>query len=456
MTDFSLEVFQNEYVPAQATTMDAVVTVTAQGLAPVASGEAAEILIIDTSGSMYSPPGRIRAAIRAAGLAVDHIRDGVPFGIVAGNHDATTVFPAWGTGLVVADPVTRAAAREALRRLEPSGGTAMSKWLLMACDLFASCPTPRRHAILLTDGENNEMPGVLEAVLQQCRGLFQVDCRGIGTDWVVGELRTIASTLLGTVDIIRDPDGVEAEFQALMEASMGRAAQATLRVWCPSGAAVRFVRQVAPDLEDLTGWGTQLDARTREYPLGAWGTEARDYHLSVSVPANQTGVEMLAARLSLVVDGAVVGPALVRMVWTDDRDSTLVSREVAHYSQQAELSAAIQQGLQALKVGDKKTATVRLGHATRLAARSGHDGTVRMLRKVVDVEDERAGTVRIRRQVDKADEMELETRSTRTVRVRKDNAATHHTRSTRTIRVGAAESAMPPGASGGDTWGGAE
>ena len=133
---------------------------------------------------------------------------------------------------------------------------------------------------------------------------------------------------------------------------------------------------------------------------------------------------MLAARLNLVVDGGVVGPALVRMVWTDDSD-TLVSHEVAHYSQQAELSTAIQQGLQALRAGDKKTATVRLGHATRLAARSGHDGTVRMLRKVVDVEDERAGTVRIRRQVDKADEMELETRSTRTLRVRKDDAATH-------------------------------
>ena len=50
----------------------------------------------------------------------------------------------------------------------------------------------------------------------------------------------------------------------------------------------------------------------------------------------------------------------------------------------------------------------------------------------------------------------LETRSTRTLRVRKDDADTHHTRSTRTVRVGAAESAMPPGASGEGTWGGAE
>lgn len=436
MSDFSLEVFQNEYVPARATSMDAVVTVTGHRQSQVSPGEAAEILIIDTSGSMYSPPGRIHAARRAAGLAIDRIRDGVRFGIVAGNHDAATIFPAWGTGLVVADPSTRAAAREAVRHLEPSGGTAMSKWLLMARDLFVGCMAPRRHAIMLTDGENNEVPGALEGALEQCRGLFQVDCRGVGTDWVVDELRAIASTLLGTVDMIREPEALEAEFQALMEASMGRAAQASLRVWCPKGATVGFVRQVAPQVEELTGWGAQVDARTREYPLGAWGAETRDYHLSVSVPANETGVEMLAARLDLVVDGTVIGPAMVRMVWTDDSLGGLVSPEVAHYARQAELSSAIQQGLQALRAGDEETATVRLGQATRLAAGTGHQGTVRLLRKVVDVEDERAGTVRIRRNVAKADEMELDTRSTRTVRVRKDAAALPGTRSTRTVRVG--------------------
>jgi hypothetical protein len=456
VTDFSLEVFQNEYIPAHFTTMDAVLTVTAQGHTPAVAGAAAEVLIIDTSGSMYSPPGRIRAAIRAAELAVDRIRDGVLFGIVAGNHDASTIFPTWGTGLVVADPTTRALAREAVRHLEPSGGTAMSKWLFTARDMFATTrPASRRHAILLTDGENNEVPGVLDAALQQCRSLFQADCRGVGTDWVVGELRTIASALQGTVDIIREPDEVEAEFEALMEASMGRAAQATLRVRCPRGAAVSFVRQVAPDVEDLTGWGKEVDAHSWEYPLGAWGTEDRDYHLSVSVPGNEAGVEMLAARLSLVVPDAVVGPALVRVVWTDDDSvSTRVGPEVAHYSQQAELSVAIQHGLQALKAGDERTATVRLGQATRLAAASGHDGTVRLLRKVVDVEDERAGTVRIRRHVAKADEMELDTRSTRTVRVRKGDAATLDTGSSRTVRVGAAKEVRRPGAGAGTGTGG--
>jgi hypothetical protein len=456
MTDFSLEVFQNEYVPPQATSMDAIVTVTSHGLVPVTAGEAAEVLIIDISGSMYSPPGRIHSAIRAAGLAVDRIRDGVRFGIVAGNQDAAVVFPAWGPSLVVADPSSRAAAKEALRHLEPSGGTAISKWLLAARELFEASPTPRRHAILLTDGENNEVPGVLEATLERCRGLFQADCRGVGTDWAVDELRSISSALLGSVDIIRESEGLEAELQSLMQASMGRAAQASLRVWCPGGAAVTFLRQVAPAVEDLTGWGTQVDPHSRDYPLGAWGAEARDYHLSLTVPANQTGVEMLAARLSLVVDGVVVGPALVRMMWTDDGIGAGVSPAVAHYNQQVELSSAIHHGLRALQAGDERTATVRLGQATRLAATSGHAGTIRLLRKVVDVEDERTGTVRIRRNVAKADQMELDTRSTRTVRVKKDKGAELDSRTKRTVRVGGTK---PPGPSGPDaadagTWGG--
>jgi hypothetical protein len=42
MTNFSLEVFQNEYIPAHFTTMDAVVTISAQGLASPVAGAAAE------------------------------------------------------------------------------------------------------------------------------------------------------------------------------------------------------------------------------------------------------------------------------------------------------------------------------------------------------------------------------------------------------------------------------
>ena len=259
----------------------------------------------------------------------------------------------------------------------------------------------------------------LDDAIRACQGLFQADCRGVGTDWIVSELRKIASALLGTVDIIPEPAQMEAEFRALMESAMSRGiAGTTLRVWCPVGAQVNFVRQVAPDVEDLSGRAVQVDPLTRDYPLGAWGDEERDYHLSISVPPNAVGIEMLAARVSLVTGSDTIGQALVRAVWTDDEvASARINPEVAHYTGQAELAANIQQGLEALKSGDERTATIKLGRATQLAAESGHDGTIKLLRKVVDVEDERTGTIRIRKDIDKADEMALDTRSTRTVRV---------------------------------------
>jgi len=422
MSEFSLEVFQNEFLADGATTMDAIVTVTASGGAggaAAAAGQAAEVLIVDTSGSMSAPSTRIRAARTAAAAAIDGIRDGVQFAVVAGGEVATTFFPPWGTNLAVADNVTRGQAKDAVSHLAAGGGTAMSTWLLQAADLFASSTATIRHAILLTDGENREDPARLDDAIRSCVGQFQADCRGVGTDWIVSELRKIASALMGTVDIIPSPEEMEAEFQRLMESAMNRGvAAATLRVWCPQGARVNFVRQVAPDVEDLTGRAVPINPLTSDFPLGAWGDEERDYHVSVTVPANAVGVEMLAARVSLLAGPDVVGQALVRAVWTDDEAaSARINPEVAHYTGQAELAANIQEGLEALKSGDERTATVKLGRATQLAVASGNDGTVKLLRKVVDVEDPATGTVRIRKDIDKADEMALDTRSTRTVRV---------------------------------------
>jgi hypothetical protein len=49
---------------------------------------------------------------------------------------------------------------------------------------------------------------------------------------------------------------------------------------------------------------------------------------------------------------------------------------------------------------------------------SGNDGTARLLERVVDVLDAPTGSVRLRARVDQADEMTLDTRSTRSVRRR--------------------------------------
>jgi hypothetical protein len=92
---------------------------------------------------------------------------------------------------------------------------------------------------------------------------------------------------------------------------------------------------------------------------------------------------------------------------------------VAHYTGQAELAQAIQDGLSARQNGDVEIATAKLKRALDLAVESGHDGTARLLKQFFDV-DEHTGTVRLRRQVAAADEMALDARSTRTVRVRKE------------------------------------
>jgi hypothetical protein len=56
----------------------------------------------------------------------------------------------------------------------------------------------------------------------------------------------------------------------------------------------------------------------------------------------------------------------------------------------------------------------------QLAAASGNEDTMRLLAKVVDDDDAESGTIRLRKATDKAAEMTLDTRSTRTVRLGKD------------------------------------
>ena len=373
---------------------------------------------------MGEPIAKMDQAREATGTALNAIRDGVAFAVVAGNSRARPVYPKDGT-LAIADAHTREAAKGALARLHPAGGTAIGKWLLLARELFQTREDKLRHAILLTDGQNMQFPGRLASAIRQCEGYFSCDCRGVGTDWQVGELRKIATALLGTVDIVPDPAGLAADFEAMMTASMAKeVAGVTLRVWTPQRAAVRFVKQVAPTVEDLTARRIQVAPQAGDYPTGAWGAESRDYHVSVDVEPAAVGEEMLAARVSLTASTAsgpqTLGQGLVRAIWTDDEAlSTRISRHVAHYTGQAELAQAIQDGLEAHRAGDDDTAAAKLGRAVALAHESGNQDTANLLAKVVDVVDPATGTVQLKAKVADADEMALDTRSSKTIRVRK-------------------------------------
>ncbi len=425
MAEFSASVYQNEFLPDGGTDVHAIVTLTCSGAGAAGqsgSGDAGEIIIVDTSGSMGRT--KLEAATAAASAAVDQILDGTWFAVVAGSHQAYLAFPPVrsGAGLVRMDPGARHAAHQAIAQFRSDGGTAMGTWLTLAGRLFDSVPAlAQRHAILLTDGENhNETPEQLSTAIAGVAGRFQCDCRGIGVDWQVAEVRRIAQALLGTVDLIPDAASMQSVFAELMQASMSRGvAQAQLRVWAPQGAEVLFVRQVAPTVEDLSTRGSAVNALTSAYPTGSWGDESRDYHVSVRLPAKALGQEQLASRVQLVVGEQVVAQGLVKARWSDDDSlTTRINPEVAHYTGQTELAEAIQDGLAAKAVGDEETATTKLGRAVQLAAATGNEEATSRLRKVVDIDDPDTGTVRLRRAVDRADEMALDTASTKTTRVR--------------------------------------
>jgi uncharacterized protein YegL len=426
MAQFSCEVYQNEFLPEGGTDVHAVVTVTCTGAGEAgqgSGGDAAEIIIVDTSGSMQGD--RITAAKTAAAAAVDQILDGTWFAIIAGTDGAARAFPYPNavSAMVRMVPGARAAAKEAVSRLVAGGGTAIGSWLRLASRLFESAPNvTQRHAILLTDGKNqSETTEALRMSIREASGRFQCDCRGVGADWDVRELREVSTALLGTVDIVPAPHQLAGAFEDLMRQAMGRGvAEAQLRIWAPQGSQVLFVRQVSPQVEDLTGRRVDVNPLTGGYPTGAWGDESRDYHVAVRLPAKPVGAEQLAARVQLAVGGQVVGQSLVKALWSDDEAlTTRINPAVAHYTGQTELAAAIQEGLAAKSEGRDEEATAKLGRAVQLAEATGNDEVTAKLRKVVDIQDADTGTVRLRRDVDKLAEMELDTSSTKTTRVKR-------------------------------------
>ena len=426
MATFQLESFQNEFLPEGGDTVDAIVQVTATdtgrpGNSDGPATDRAEIIMIDASGSMGG--NRLREAREAAAAAIDCLGDGVRFAVVAGNHAAWQLYPTPpGVGLAVSSPSTREDGRAALRRLEAGGGTAMGTWLELSAELLAA-EAGINHAILLTDGLNeSESESDLDQAIEVAAGVFQCDCRGVGTDWNVSELRRIATALLGTVDIVADPSGLVDDFRSMMQSSMARqVGQVALRIWTPQRVAIAMVLQVWPEQLSL-GSGVSNEngdaARTTDFDTGAWGDESRTYHVTLTVPPADVDDEMLAARITLVVGEDPAGQALVRAVWTDDVErSTELNPTVAHYTGQEELASLVAEGMDARQHGDAEQASRVLTRALRLSRDVGNHALEARLLQVVD-EEPATGRVILKPNVDRVAEFELETFSVKTVRVK--------------------------------------
>jgi hypothetical protein len=423
---FKAEVFQNQYLSKGSDEVHAIMTVTAMGnettqvQTSVAGGRLFGI-ICDISGSME---GEKLVSAKGAMIQLIHLLPSdCAFFVVLGEAEATTAFP---LALATQDAKVRAITR--IRDVKAAGATFISKWLTAALEQFRFAPNALKQAVLLTDGQNDKQDEKqLQRALTNCEGVFQCDCRGVGTDWNVQELRHISNALLGNTDIIMRADQIKADFEQILGKAMSKTAgDVMLRLWTPVGADIQFCKEVSPQIRDLSNRFRQVKPQIREYPTGSWArNEVRDFHFAIKVKPGEVGDEVLAGRASLVytIDGAEQKAAEARIlaIWTDDEaKSAKIDNVVAHYTGQSELAESIRQGLEARARGDKEQATALLGKAVQVAHQTGNDATEKLLRNVVDVQDADTGTVRLKSQVAKEDEMALDTRSTKTTRLPKN------------------------------------
>jgi hypothetical protein len=428
MPNFSIDCYHNEYRPAGAGDLDAILTVAATETGATARGPESSdrpgcvVIMIDVSGSMGGD--RIRQARKATAAAISCLHDGMQFAVIAGNETARPVYPQFG--LAVATPESRSAAAKEVSKLNSGGGTRIGRWIRAATQLLANEPGPRQ-AILLTDGKNeNETAQDLDDAVSSAVGVFQCDCRGVGTDWVVPELRKISQALLGSLDLVAQPSALTADFEKMIRSATSKGvAEMALRVWAPEGASVAM-KEVSPNRTPLAGQPVPGNPNTIDFLTGAWGDESRDYQLTVRMKPAGVGDKMLAARVTVLVDGAILLAGeravqrLVQVEWTDDVVlSTRINKEVAHYKGHGELAENVEAGLKALEDGDATTAAVRMGRAVALATELGDKDMSARLSKIVEIEDPSTGVVRLKNKVEKVDLMDIDVQTTKTSPVRR-------------------------------------
>jgi hypothetical protein len=402
---FALTVHHNQYLAPEDRTVRAILEITASSAFEAAEADppvAAEVIIIDTSNSMNADD-KLVMACRAAAAAVETLRDGTYFAIVAGHSEAEQVYPPAG-GMVQAGADSRAAAARALDSVRAQGGTSMSTWLRLADRLLDGCPAQLKHALLLTDGFNVEGEKPLFAALRTCEGRFACDCRGIGDDWSWTQLKEIARVLNGScepVAIDRLADG----FREVMVSSMARLVpEVTMRVRLAPSACLEHFKRLMPDIEDLTPKADFVNPITVDFPLGPWAEEDRHYQIHIDVGRADMRVkkeELARAAVVELVVSAPGGPMVlakqsVLVTWTDD--ILLVAKTdplVQKYMGYDDLAEGVADAVQAWDDGAHDAAG-KLGRQVALAYRIGRMDVLEMLSRIVIIDDPALGTVKLR------------------------------------------------------------
>jgi Ca-activated chloride channel homolog len=158
------------------------------------------VLVTDSSGSMQAtdvPPSRLVAA-REAGLRfLDDIPDAVRVGVVVFDHEVRSMEP---------PSPDRAAVRNALERLEPSGGTATGEALAGALGMVERRGGRAAPAaiVLLSDGASTHGREPLPLADAAARRRIPIYTVALGTDAGTIEIDTPSGTRLRAVPPDRD------------------------------------------------------------------------------------------------------------------------------------------------------------------------------------------------------------------------------------------------------------
>lgn len=422
--NFIIENFYNPHLSIGSSRIDAILSVTStledkeEKLGN--SLKKAIIFVIDHSGSMETS-GKMDMAKLAVRKSIDLLDENTLFAIIAFSNSAKVI-----ASLNPATMQNKDLAQNAIQKLIAFGGTTMSNAMIETFNVIRDLKDTMINVQFVTDGKNGKSDhNALEEALEVCEGRFQCNCWGIGIDWDPKELKYIANKLLGVADAVPNPNQLGKTFKtALVSAISKEIGNVKLRLQIPKSVKVVTLKQVNPEIVDLKTLAKMIDDKNIEIPLGAWANENREYQVAFELQTQNEGEEMMAGRPKIVYyqngqEFIVDGDRIVA-VWSSDLSVTSrINEQVAHYTGQAELAKSIKEGLEAKSRGDIDNATLHLGKAAKIAIETGNDEVTERLKKVVDIIDEDHGTVKLKSDAGKAEDLELDMGGNMTIRIRK-------------------------------------
>jgi uncharacterized protein YegL len=421
--NFKIDNFYNPHLSVGASRLDAILSVTSGAVEGEEIGRSsfrkAIIFVIDQSGSMDTN-GKMDIAKLAVRKSIDLLPEDTLFSVISFSNYANVI-----STLKPATAQNKELAHNAVKKLRASGGTTMSTALKEVLEMISDLRDTMAHVQFVTDGQND--PGDhnrLEEALTKSEGKFQCNCWGIGTDWQPKELKNISNRLLGVADAVPNPERLEENFKvALASAASKGIADVRLRIQAPKSVKIVTIKQVSPEIVDLFRLSKRVDDKNIDIPLGAWGNENREYQVAFELQPQPEGEEMMAGRPKIVFtqngqEVVIEGDRIVTAWSSDISRTSRINEQVAHYTGQEELANSIKEGLEAKSRGDIDSATVLLGKAAKIAVETGNDEVTARLKKVVDIVDADQGTVRLKSNAGKAEDLELDMGGTMTIRKR--------------------------------------